>query len=98
MKHVIVLRTEIFREGNLYVGVCPDLNVSSFGETIEEARNALREAVEAFLEQCEMMGTLEEVLEEAGFVRQNGHWLPRQPVSADLVAISSTQGFDGAVA
>lgn len=91
MKQVIVLRTEIFREGDLYVGICPDLSVSSFGETLEEARRALREAAEAFLEQCEAMGTLEEVLEEAGFVRQNEHWLPRQPIAADLVTIGSTR-------
>lgn len=87
MKRSVVVRVEVFREDDLYVGVCPDLNVSSFGETLEEAKGSLREAVEAFLETCEGMGTLEEVLEEAGLVRQNGHWLSRQPVSAELVAI-----------
>jgi hypothetical protein len=34
------------------------------------------------------MGTLAEVLEEAGFVRQNGTWLSRQPVSAELLAVA----------
>lgn len=87
MKQAIVVRAEIFREGHLYLGVCPDLSVSSFGETMEDAKSALREAVEAFLEECETIGTLEEVLEEAGFVRQNGHWMARQPISAELVAI-----------
>jgi len=61
---------EIFREGNVYVGLCPELNVSSFGETVEEARSSLQEAVEAFIEECEVMGTLEEVLEESGFVKE----------------------------
>jgi predicted RNase H-like HicB family nuclease len=59
----IIVREEIFREGDLYVGLCPDLDVSSFGETIEEARQSLREALEAFIEECEAMGTLAEVLE-----------------------------------
>ena len=67
MNQDIVVRAEIFREGDLYVGVCPDLDVSSFGETIEEARRSLREALEAFIEECKAMGTLAEVLEEAGF-------------------------------
>lgn len=40
MKQTIVVRAEIFREGHLYLGVCPDLNVSSFGETIEGAKSA----------------------------------------------------------
>ena len=29
----IVYRTEIFAEGGCYVGICPELNVSSFGDT-----------------------------------------------------------------
>lgn len=58
MKQTIVMRAEIFQEGHLYLGVCPDLHVSSFGETIEGAKSALREALEAFLEECEAMGTL----------------------------------------
>lgn len=87
MKPHIVVRVEIFREGNLYVGFCPDLDVSSFGDTLEEARQSLREALEAFIVECEAMGTLEDVLEEAGFAQQKASWLPRQPISAELVAI-----------
>lgn len=87
MNQYIVVRAEIFREGDLYVGVCPDLDVSSFGETIEEARRSVREALEAFIEECKAMGTLAEVLEEAGFAQQDKNWLPRQPVSAELVTV-----------
>ncbi len=83
----IILRVEIVREGDLFVGICPDLQVSSFGETVDEARRAVKEAVEAFIEECESMGTLGEVLEEAGFTYEAGRWLPRQPVSAELVPI-----------
>jgi len=85
---VLIARVEIFREGDLYVGLCRDLDVSSFGKTIEEAKNSLREALEAFAEECAAMGTLSEVLEEAGFVRQNGTWLSRQPVSAELLTVA----------
>jgi len=87
MEQRIVVRAEVFREGNLYVGICPDLDVSSFGETVEEARLSLREALEAFIEECEVMGTLAEVLEEAGCVQEDGIWLSRQPVSAELVSV-----------
>jgi len=45
----IVYRAEFFREGDLYVGPVPELNISSFGLTSEEARNSLQEAVEAFI-------------------------------------------------
>ncbi|WP_413166421.1 type II toxin-antitoxin system HicB family antitoxin [Capilliphycus salinus ALCB114379] len=87
MSQPIEVRVEIFREGDLYVGVCPDLDVSSFGETVEEAKQSLQEALSAFIEECEAMGTLEEVLEESGFVCQNGSWISRQPISSELVAI-----------
>jgi predicted RNase H-like HicB family nuclease len=51
----------------LYVGICPALNVSSFGETITEARQSIQEALEGFIEECDEMGTLLEVLEESYF-------------------------------
>ncbi|HPY73759.1 MAG TPA: hypothetical protein PK377_11270 [Methanothrix sp.] len=63
----IVFRAEFFREDDLFVGLAPELDVSSFGESLEEAKRSLEEAVLAFVEECEAMGTLEEVLREAGF-------------------------------
>lgn len=87
MKCQIIVRVEIFREGDLYVGVCPDLDVSSFGDTVAEARRSLREALEAFIQECEQMGTLTEVLQDAGFALENQTWMPRQPVAAELVSV-----------
>jgi len=83
----LIARVEIFREGDLYVALCPDLDVSSFGETIAEAKQSVQEALAAFVEECDAMGTLGEVLAEAGFEQQQTRWLPRQPVSAELVAV-----------
>lgn len=40
----------IEREGDGYVSLCPELDVASQGDTIEESRKNLREAVELFLE------------------------------------------------
>ena len=38
------------REGNGWVALCPELDVASQGDTIEEARANLQEAVELFME------------------------------------------------
>ena len=38
------------REGDLYVALCPELDVASQGKTVEEATANLKEAVELFLE------------------------------------------------
>ena len=40
----------IERESDGYVSFCPELDVASQGETIEEARRNLREALELFFE------------------------------------------------
>lgn len=40
----------IGREDDGYVALCPELDVASQGDTIEEARRNLLEAVELFLE------------------------------------------------
>ncbi len=40
----------IQREGNGYVALCPELDVASQGDTVEQAHRNLAEAVELFLE------------------------------------------------
>ena len=45
-----LLTAIIEREGDGYVSLCPELDVASQGDTIEEARENLREAVELFFE------------------------------------------------
>ncbi len=40
----------IEREGDGYVSLCPELDISSQGVSIEEARDNLREALELFFE------------------------------------------------
>ena len=40
----------IEREGNQYVALCPELDIASQGETVEQARTNLIEALELFFE------------------------------------------------
>lgn len=84
----IIWRAHIFREGDVYVARCPHLTVSSCGEDLAGARRALQEAVEACVETCEEMGTLEEVLEEAGFRREGDRWVLREPVAEEVFAVT----------
>ena len=44
------LTATIWREDDGYVSLCSELDIASQGETVEEARNNLREAVELFFE------------------------------------------------
>ena len=40
----------IEREGDGYVSLCPELDIASQGNSVEQARNNLREALELFFE------------------------------------------------
>ena len=84
---IISLEIKVFKEGDAYVALCPELNVSSLGDDIENAKVSLREALEAFLEECEAMGTLQEVLEDAGFVKEKESWILEEPVIKEKIAL-----------
>ena len=50
MKRVQQLTAIMEREGNGYVGLCPEFDVAGQGDSIETARANLQEAVELFFE------------------------------------------------
>jgi predicted RNase H-like HicB family nuclease len=83
--------SQLFEENEEIVALCPELNVSSFGDAPEEALTCLQEAVTLFLDECQRMGTLEMVLEEAGYRREPTapqRWIPRQPIQINYLEIS----------
>jgi predicted RNase H-like HicB family nuclease len=84
----IEAKIEIFKEDNVYVAVSPELNVSSFGETVEEAKQSIKEAIEAFIEECQELGTLEEVLEESGYIKIGDVWKIKKPIVEQELALS----------
>ena len=58
---------EEFREGGVYVAGCKPLQVYSQGNTREQARENVREALTFFVTSCYERGTLERVLLDSGF-------------------------------
>ncbi len=59
----------IHREGDGFVALCPELDVVSQGDTIEQARDNLCEALELFFE-CASAVEVQERLGEDVFVTQ----------------------------
>lgn len=57
----------VFMEDRIWVAYCPALEVSSYGDTKEEAQKALEEAMEIFFEETIERGTLEKVLLQLGW-------------------------------
>ena len=76
----VMYKAEVFSEDDCFVGYCRELDVSSFGDTPEDAKASLQEAVEAFIEGCEYLGTLDEVLAESGFDKFGDTYFESQPL------------------
>ena len=55
----------VFKENETYVAYCPQLDISSCGNTVEHAKEMLKTAVKLFIEEAEKIGTLKDILEEA---------------------------------
>ncbi len=78
----------IFEEDSTYVAYCPELDISSCGNSVEHAKEMLKAAVRLFLEESEKMGTLEDILEESRYKKDNsGRWLPPKLIATELVSI-----------
>lgn len=79
----------VFKENTAYVAYCPELDISSCGSTIEQAKEMVKTAVRLFLEEARKMGTLEEILYESGYKKDaSGRWIPPKLVATELVSIS----------
>lgn len=88
---IINFTTQVWKEGDKYVSYAPELDVSSVGESIAEAKKNLLEAVECFIETADQMGTLEEILEESGFVKKGKMWEAPKVVSTEKMKFQFTK-------
>ena len=59
----------IVREGSGYVSLCPELDIASQGDTVEQARDNLREALDLFFE-CATPEEIESRLKTELYVTQ----------------------------
>jgi hypothetical protein len=70
----------LFKEGNKYVAYSPAINLSTCGNTEEQARTRFAEAANVFIGEIIRMGTFEDVLTECGWrkvqVTSQSSWSP----------------------
>ncbi len=62
----------VWQEGSQFIAHAMPLDVISAGNTLDEAKKALDEAVGLFLHTASDMGTLQEILEECGYQCDQG--------------------------
>ena len=84
----IILTEEIWKEGSMYVSYCPELDVASCGETIEQAKKNLLEVIEINIEETKKTGTFEKFLTDSGFIKKEDNELY---VSKEIVGFESIE-------
>ena len=67
----IRLTEEIWKEGNMYVSYCPELDIASCGEDVHQAKKNLMEAILINIEETRKMGTFERFIEDCGLEEIN---------------------------
>lgn len=70
----IAYTVHVFKEAGTYVAYVPELDLSSCGATNDDARKNIKGAVQGFLEISADMGTLDQILKEAGYERKGDAW------------------------
>lgn len=84
----IKVTEEIWKEGNMYVSYCPELDMASCGASVEESKKNLKEVISINFVECRKMGTLNQLLQDAGFAEdQNNVLLARK----ELISFSSLE-------
>jgi len=61
----------VLEEDKVFIAYSPELDVSSCGSTVEESKKNLKTAVRLFVEEAEKMGTLDDILIEAGYQKND---------------------------
>jgi hypothetical protein len=61
------LEVFLFEEDGIWVSYCPALEVSSYGDNMDDAKDAFEDAVKIFFEETTKKGTLGQCLKQLGW-------------------------------
>ncbi len=73
----IRLTEEIWKEGNMYVSYCPELDIASCGEDVYQSKKNLIETILINIEETKRMGTFKQLIEECGL----------EEINADILSV-----------
>ncbi len=82
------LNVLVFQQGDYYVAFCPSLNLSSYGDSIDDAKVGFDEVMTSYLEECKENVSLQEDLIKNGwtFNIQNNKADPHAMVELNIPA------------
>jgi predicted RNase H-like HicB family nuclease len=78
-KGIFIILTNIFiEEDNGYVVKCPELGISTQGDTIEESEKNIKDAIFVFLNSIESLGLRDEIFKKHNIKTYNCNELPQK--------------------
>jgi len=77
----------VLKEDGTFIAHVPELDVSSCGDTEADARRNIADAVQGFLETAREQGTLNDILQEAGYRFENGRWSEPELVGVEHMSV-----------
>ena len=80
--------TQLLKEGDTYVAYSPEFDLSSCGDTVDAARRNLHQAVILFVQEAQRMGTLNSILEEAGYRPKADRWEAPEFIGVERSALA----------
>ena len=70
------LPVSFIKEGDKFIAYTPALDLSTAGDSFEQARTRFEKVVDIFFEEVVKKGTLDEVLADYGWTKINKNWSP----------------------
>ena len=80
----IQLGVLVFQEDDSYLAYCPALNLSTYGDSINDVKVAFDDLIKSYIEDCTRMGTLEKDLAANGWILQISAGKAEPPKQVDL--------------
>lgn len=78
----------VWKESSTYIAFALPIEVASCGASPEAARAAVNEAVRGFVESARAHGTLDQILEEAGYRNVEGHWVAPEWIGVEQQSVA----------
>lgn len=78
----------ITKQGKRFVAYTPALDISTSGKSEKDAKKKFAELAVLFLEEVVEAGTVDDVLSELGWKKQEKKWAPPKVVSSQFIGLS----------
>lgn len=82
------LSVQITKQGKRFIAWTPDLDLSTSGRTLVEAKKRFAEAVHIFVEELIEAGTVDDVLSSLGWTKSQRAWMPPKVIKEQTLNVT----------